>query len=141
MAKLNDRQRVALDEYLVEKKPMIVVSVEPPHAATVASWAREVLKFDVDTGNITSRVGTTGKLYYHVWPGSEGAIKGRNSMKALNLLLEAHTAQQAWLKHLYNVLVPYGFTLPKLPKELDPALVAKAQEELAETDQREDEEK
>lgn len=85
MATLNDGKRHLLNEYLQEKRGLI--EANNPSAVEVAEWCRDILKFAVDVGNVTSRVGPEGVLYKHEWPGSETSRKGRLTDRAKQLLI------------------------------------------------------
>ena len=149
MAKLTEKQRKALDEYLEDKKKLIDQSTLT--ASEVAEWCREALKFAVDVADVTRRVGTSGLLWKHTWPGSERATKGRASSKeTLNFLIQQMEADRKFTQMLlgkYNLLVnelgaPHVLMpskMPTLPGFED--IVAQAGSELADTDLRDELEK
>jgi hypothetical protein len=141
MAVLSAVERKTLNEYLEEHKGRIIS--EKLTAVQVASQVREVLKIDASEGNITARVGVTGRLYYHEWPGSEAAKAGRaGSVAAANQHILQTNQLKAWATQVYHVLRTFGLDVPP-PPTLDtfPGLVAQANTSLADADLREPEER
>lgn len=137
MAKLNGRQRDTLNDYLLQKKDLIEST--NPSTSDVCSWCREVLKFDVDIGNLTSRVGPQGVLYKHEWPGSEGVRKSRLGERYLRTVVVAQIERMRLeFLRFTNEVGKTGFGGRVAEWE---SVVNQSRLDLADTDFREDEEK
>lgn len=120
MAQINERQRDLLNEYLVEKRPLI--EANNPTAAEVAVWVQENLRMHVDLGQITSRVGPKGKLYPHEWPGSEGGRKGRMSDRVRhNLIIQQIDLLRLDMLRFAAALGEHGYgrQVPEWPEVLN----------------------
>lgn len=142
MAKLTTRQCTLLNEYLLEKKELLK-STPSLTTSDITSWVREALKFDVDTTNITHRVGPEGALYHHEWPGSAQSRAGRLTSKlVVNKMAEQIEFLRVFAHHLVHQLADAGVivTPPGTVQEWK-ELKDQVKADLADTDLREPEER
>lgn len=138
MAKLTDRKRQLLDSYLREKRVLID---QTPTLTTseLCGWVREALKFDVDTSNITHRVGPTGKLWHKQWPGSDASRKGRlTDKRRMHIIVEQLELFRIQITRLGHELGSGGLGAQVAEWS---ELVAQIKEDVADVDHREPEER
>jgi transposase len=140
MAQLTEYQRKQLTEYLQEKAGYI--KERNLTLSDVAQLCLEILKFRVDHGNISHRMGQD-KLIEHTWPGTEQSKKGRLTSKAVvNQLAEQIEGLRVFAHHLCHSLAELGVTpSPPLTVPTWKELLAQVRQDLAGTDLRDDLEK